>query len=189
MRDCPADVNDIADLQFFIQIQTLSGFRLKVSFYFDHEEVESQPLTIYNDFYMQVIKGERSELTSLAFSTIPVIGNPILVIGLITFTFFTMLGWYYYGERCAVYLFGEKAIMVYKIIWICGILAGSLAELRIIWNIADVLNGLMTIPNLVAVLLLSKVIAAETKKYSGKHIDDIDGSEVPVIHNSKKGSL
>ena len=133
--------------------------------------------------------GNGSELTSQAFSTIPVIGNPVLVIGLITFTFSTMLGWYYYGERCAVYLFGEKVILKYKIIWICGIFIGSLAELRVIWNIADILNGLMTIPNIVAVLLLSGTIVRETKKYAGKHIDDKDESEIPVIHNSRKGVL
>ncbi|MBR4464490.1 MAG: alanine:cation symporter family protein [Treponema sp.] len=100
-----------------------------------------------------------------------------------------MLGWYYYGERCAVYLFGEKAILVYKIIWIGGIFAGSLAELKLIWNIADILNGLMSIPNIVAILLLSGVIASETKKYAGKHIDDIDDSEIPVIKNSRKGVI
>lgn len=100
-----------------------------------------------------------------------------------------MLGWYYYGERCAVYLFGEKIILVYKIIWVSGIFIGSIAELNTIWNIADILNGLMTIPNIVAVLLLSNVIASETKKYAGKHIDDKDESEIPVISNSKKGAL
>ncbi|MCR5769204.1 MAG: alanine:cation symporter family protein [Lachnospiraceae bacterium] len=133
--------------------------------------------------------GNGSDLTSQAFSTIPVVGNPILVVGLITFTFSTILGWYYYGERCAVYLFGEKIILVYKIIWISGIFIGSIAELKIIWNIADVLNGLMTIPNIIAVLLLSKMIAAETGKYAGKHIDDKDESEIPLINNSRKGVL
>lgn len=139
--------------------------------------------------FIDAASGNGSELTSQAFSTIPVVGNPILVVGLITFTFSTMLGWYYYGERCAVYLFGEKIILVYKIIWISGIFIGSIAELKTIWNIADILNGLMTIPNIIAVLLLSKMIAAETRKYSGKHIDDKDESEIPVINNSKKGVL
>ena len=100
--------------------------------------------------------------------SVPLVGKPVLVVGLITFTFSTMLGWYYYGERCAVYLFGEKAILIYKIIWVAGIFAGSLAELKFIWNIADILNGLMSIPDIVAVLLLSGVIASETKKYAGK---------------------
>ncbi len=139
--------------------------------------------------FIDAISGNGSELTSLAFSTIPIVGKPVLVVGLITFTFSTMLGWYYYGERCAVYLFGEKAILVYKIIWVAGIFAGSLAELKFIWNIADILNGLMSIPNIVAVLLLSGVIASETKKYSGKHIDDFDESEIPLVKNSRRGSL
>ncbi len=70
-----------------------------------------------------------------------------------------------------------------------GIFIGSIAELKVIRNIADVLNGLMTLPNIITVLLLSKMIAAETRKYAGRHIDDKDGSEIPVIHNSKKGVL
>ena len=139
--------------------------------------------------FIDAMSGNGSELTSLAFSTIPIVGKPVLVVGLITFTFSTMLGWYYYGERCAVYLFGEKAILVYKIIWVAGIFAGSLAELKFIWNIADILNGLMSIPNIVAVLLLSGVIASETKKYAGKHIDDLDDTEIPVVKNSRRGSL
>ena len=139
--------------------------------------------------FIDAMSGNGSELTSLAFSPIPIVGKPVLVVGLITFTFSTMLGWYYYGERCAVYLFGEKAILIYKIIWVAGIFAGSLAELKFIWNIADILNGLMSIPNIVAVLLLSGVIASETKKYAGKHIDDLDESEIPTVKNSKRGVI
>ncbi len=135
------------------------------------------------------LSGNGSELTSMAFSMIPVIGGPVLVIGLVTFAFSTILGWYYYGERCAVYLFGEKVILIYKILWILGILAGSLVELNLIWNIADLLNGLMAIPNVIAVLMLSGTIVEETRKYSGSHIDDKDESEIPVIRNSKKGVL
>jgi AGCS family alanine or glycine:cation symporter len=135
------------------------------------------------------LSGNGAELTTLAFSMIPVIGVPILVIGLITFAFSTILGWYYYGERCAVYLFGEKVIIIYKILWILGILLGSLAELNLIWNIADLLNGLMAIPNIIAVLLLTRVIVEETQKYSGKNIDAKDESQIPELKNSKKGVL
>ncbi|MCR4656175.1 MAG: sodium:alanine symporter family protein [Lachnospiraceae bacterium] len=135
------------------------------------------------------LSGNGSELTSMAFSMIPAIGVPLLVVGLITFAFSTILGWYYYGERCAVYLFGEKIIKVYKVLWIIGIFLGSVAELNLIWNIADLLNGLMAIPNIIAVLLLSKVIADETKKYSGTHLGDKDETEIPVLQNSKKGVL
>ena len=135
------------------------------------------------------VSEDGSMLSSLAFATIPVVGTPILVIGLICFTFTTMLGWYYYGERCAVYLFGEKVILIYKIMWVIGIFLGSVAALDVIWNLADILNGLMAIPNVVAVLLLSGLIAKETKKYKGKHLDDIDPEEPPVVKNSKKGVL
>ena len=139
------------------------------------------------------LSGNGSELTSLAFGMIPYIGVPILVVGLITFAFSTILGWYYYGERCAVYLFGEKAIMLYKILWVIGIFVGSLVELNLIWDLADLLNGLMAIPNIFAVLLLSlllsNVIAAETKKYSGSHINDKDETEIPVLKNANKGVL
>ena len=135
------------------------------------------------------LSGNGSELTSLAFGMIPYIGVPILVVGLITFAFSTILGWYYYGERCAVYLFGEKVIMIYKILWVAFIFIGSLVELNLIWDLADLLNGLMAIPNIFAVLLLSNVIAAETKKYSGEHINDKDETEIPVLKNANKGVL
>jgi AGCS family alanine or glycine:cation symporter len=138
---------------------------------------------------IDALSGNGSALTSMAFSTIPGIGLPILIVGLITFAFSTILGWYYYGERCAVYLLGEKVIIVYKVLWVIGVFVGSLVELNLIWNIADLLNGLMAVPNIFAVLLLSKVIADETKKYSGSHIDDKDTTEIPVLKNSKKGIL
>ncbi len=130
-----------------------------------------------------------AELTSLAFSMIPVIGIPILVVGLISFAFSTILGWYYYGERCAVYLLGEKVIRFYKVLWVAGVLVGALTELNLIWNIADLMNGLMAIPNIIAILFLSKVIADETAKYSGEHLGDKDTTPVPTLKNSKKGVL
>ena len=135
------------------------------------------------------LSGNGGELTSKAFSMIPVIGLPILVLGLITFAFSTILGWYYYGERCAVYLFGEKVIGIYKVLWVSTIFLGSVAELNLVWNIADLLNGLMAVPNIFAVLLLSTVIANETKKYAGDHIEDKDETKLPVLQNSKKGVL
>ena len=135
------------------------------------------------------LSGNGGELTSMAFSMIPVIGLPILVLGLITFAFSTILGWYYYGERAAVYLLGEKVIGIYKVFWVATVFLGSVIELNLVWNIADILNGLMAVPNIFAVLLLSKVIADETKKYSGEHINDIDDTELPVLANSKKGVI
>ena len=135
------------------------------------------------------LSGNGSELTSKAFAMIPHIGLPLLMVGLITFAFSTILGWYYYGERCAVYLFGEKVILLYKILWVAGVFIGSIMELNLIWDIADLLNGLMAIPNIIAVLLLSNVIAAETKKYSGKHINDKDNTPIPTLKNARSGIL
>ena len=135
------------------------------------------------------LSGNGGELTSMAFSMIPVIGLPILVLGLITFAFSTILGWYYYGERTAVYLFGEKVIGIYKVLWVSTVFIGSVLELNLVWNLADLFNGLMAIPNIFAVLFLSKVIADETKKYAGEHIEDIDDTELPVLANSKKGVI
>ncbi len=135
------------------------------------------------------LSGNGEALTSLAFSKIPYIGVPVLVIGLVCFAFSTILGWYYYGERCAIYLFGERVKWVYKILWIIGVFAGSLLELNLVWNMADLLNGLMAIPNIIAVLFLSNLIAKETKKYKGVHLQDIDTTEIPVIHNAKSGVL
>ena len=135
------------------------------------------------------LSGDGSVLTSQAFSMIPKVGVPILVVGLVTFAFSTILGWYYYGERCAVYLFGEKVILIYKILWVIGVFTGSLIELNTVWNIADLLNGLMAVPNIIAVLLLSNVIVAETKRYSGSHIDDRDDTPIPVIKNANSGVL
>ncbi|MCR5303397.1 MAG: sodium:alanine symporter family protein [Lachnospiraceae bacterium] len=135
------------------------------------------------------LSGNGSELTAMAFDMIPVIGVPVLTLGLITFAFSTILGWYYYGERCAVYLFGEKVIIIYKILWVVGVFAGSVIELNLLWNTADLMNGLMAIPNVLAVLLLSGVVARETAKYKGDNINDVDTEEIPVLKNSKKGVL
>ncbi|MBQ6373916.1 MAG: sodium:alanine symporter family protein [Clostridia bacterium] len=135
------------------------------------------------------LSGDGSVLTSQAFSMIPHVGLPVLVIGLITFAFSTILGWYYYGERCAVYLFGEKIILPYKILWVIGVFVGSMMKIGVVWDLADLMNGLMAIPNIIAVLLLSGVIAAETKKYSGKHIDDKDETPIPTLKNATKGII
>lgn len=128
-------------------------------------------------------------LTNAAFAQIPILGKPILLVGLITFAFSTILGWYYYGERCATYLLGEKVIPVYKVLWVLGVFVGCIAELNLLWDIADLLNGLMAIPNIIAVLALSGVIAAETEKYSGEHIMDKDETPIPTLHNANGGVL
>lgn len=105
-------------------------------------------------------------LTQAAFSTgYPVIGKYILTIGLVLFAFTTILGWNYYGERCIVYLVGVRGILPYRVIFIVLIACGAFIKLEAIWTLADIVNGLMAIPNLIALIGLSSVVVAETKAY------------------------
>ncbi len=106
-------------------------------------------------------------LTKSAFSHIPYIGPAVLSLGLLTFVFSTILGWEYYGEKAAEYLLGARAVKPYRYLWIAAVLAGSVAALPAVWNFADIFNGLMAVPNLVSLLLLAPVIAAETRAHIG----------------------
>lgn len=106
-----------------------------------------------------------AELTHAAFTKIPVIGAPLLTFGLITFAFSTILGWCYYGERAMEYLKGRKWMLAYRVLYILAVFAGSVANLAIVWNVADCMNALMAIPNLVSLLLLSGVIVRETREF------------------------
>ena len=81
------------------------------------------------------------------------------------FAFTTILGWNYYGERCAYYLFGKKVILPYRLLYVLIIALGATLKLELIWIIADIGNGLMAIPNLIGLLVLSPVIVEETNKY------------------------
>lgn len=96
------------------------------------------------------------------------IGGWIVTIGLIFFAYSTILGWCYYGEKCAAYVFGETFIPVYRLIYVASVMAGTVVKLDLIWLIADTFNGLMAIPNLVALLLLSGVIVKETRDFKQK---------------------
>lgn len=104
-------------------------------------------------------------LTKSAFSHIPYIGPTVLSVGLLTFVFSTILGWEYYGEKAAEYLLGVKVIMPYRFLWVVAVMVGSVAALPAVWNFADIFNGLMAVPNLISLLLLAPVVAAETRKY------------------------
>lgn len=109
-------------------------------------------------------------MTSLAFSSgLYGYGNYVVSFGLILFAFTTILGWSYYGERCASYLFGTKIIIYYRIVWIIAIFIGAVVKLEIVWTFADVLNGLMALPNLVALLLLSPIVFSKTRQYFSKN--------------------
>jgi AGCS family alanine or glycine:cation symporter len=121
-------------------------------------------------------------LTSHAFNQIPVVGPIVLTFGLITFAFSTILGWSYYGERGAEYLFGKKIIIPYKIIYVAITFIGAVASLGTVWNIADALNMLMAVPNLICVLLLSGIIAKETNYYlKDDNIEKIDQTPIPQV--------
>ncbi len=105
-------------------------------------------------------------LTNSAFlQAYPAWGSMILCIGLTLFAFTTILGWNYYGERCVEYLVGVKGIMPYRVIFIVLVACGAFIKLDVIWVLADIVNGLMAIPNLIALIGLSGVVVAETKKY------------------------
>jgi AGCS family alanine or glycine:cation symporter len=119
-------------------------------------------------------------LTSMAFSQIPVVGPVILVVGIISFAYSTILGWAYYGERCVEYFAGRKGLIPYRVLYVVVAAIAPVVALDLVWLVADILNALMAIPNLVAVLLLSGVIVKETKKY----IDDLDAreeTEIPIV--------
>ncbi len=104
-------------------------------------------------------------LTRDAFAKIPVVGTPLLTFGLLTFAFSTILGWCYYGERAVEYLRGRRWVIAYRVLYIIAIFVGSVTSLSLVWNLADCMNALMAIPNLVSLLMLSGVIVHETRKY------------------------
>lgn len=110
-----------------------------------------------------------ADMTNMAFKTsLPFGGNLIVTLGLILFAFTTILGWNYYGERCVEYLFGVKAIKAYRIIFVALVGLSPLLKLNTIWLLADIVNGLMAIPNLIALMALRGVVYAETKDYFNK---------------------
>ena len=102
-------------------------------------------------------------------------GAEMVSVGLAIFAFTTIIGWSYYGERCVSYLFGAHLIKFYRIAWVAAVLVGALFKLDLVWTLADIFNGLMALPNLIALLLLSPVIFAETRAYfAGRPTPDVD---------------
>ena len=115
--------------------------------------------------YPDISYDNGATLTKLAFSKIPYIGSPLLTFGLLTFAFSTILGWELYGERAIEYLKGGRWTLGYRIIYIAFIFIGAVMNLGIVWNIADCMNALMAIPNLLCLLFLSNVVVKETREY------------------------
>jgi AGCS family alanine or glycine:cation symporter len=104
-------------------------------------------------------------LTKSAFGDIPTIGPIVLTLGLLTFVFSTILGWSYYGEKAAEYLFGPRVVRPYRWLWVIAVMVGAVATLSTVWSFADIANGLMAVPNLISLIVLSRVAVAETREY------------------------
>lgn len=115
--------------------------------------------------YPDISYHDGAALTKMAFDKIPYVGEPLLSFGLLTFAFSTILGWSYYGERAVEYLKGKKWSYVYRLLYIVAVYVGSIASLNIVWNIADCMNALMAIPNLLSLLFLNGILVHETRKY------------------------
>ena len=125
-----------------------------------------------------------ADLTSAAFASIPYIGTPILVIGMILFAYTTILGWSYYGNRCVTYLFGKRAIRPYQVLYVVVAFLGAIGIGDLVWTISDITNALMAVPNIIVVLLLSGLIARETKHYVwDKNLEKTDETPIPVLES------
>lgn len=115
--------------------------------------------------YPDISSDNGATLTQVAFGKIPYVGAPLLTFGLLTFAFSTILGWELYGERAVGYLVGRKLTLCYRILYIVAVFVGSVTSLDLVWNVADVMNALMAIPNLLSLIFLSGIIVHETRKY------------------------
>ena len=108
---------------------------------------------------------EGAAMTLQVFDSSLPFGGNILSICIALFAFTTMLGWSYYGERCAQFLLGPKVVMPFRVLWVIGVFVGTQMSLGLVWKMSDALNGMMAIPNLLALLLLSPVVFKLTKQY------------------------
>ena len=127
--------------------------------------------------YPDISYSDGAGLTKAAFTKIPYIGAPLLSFGLLTFAFSTILGWSYYGERAMEYLKGGRWMRVYRWMYIAAVFVGSIADLQVVWNIADCMNALMAIPNLLSLIFLNGMIVHETRKYLWRDRLDEDMEE------------
>ena len=108
-------------------------------------------------------------LTQAAFGKIPYVGTAILSFGILTFAFSTILGWGYYSGKAMEYVGGRRLIVAYRLVWLVMIYVGAVMNLGAVWNVSDIMNALMALPNLIALLLLSGVAVKETRKYLWTH--------------------
>ena len=122
-----------------------------------------------------------AQLTTTAFATIPVLGPIVLSVGMVLFSYSTMLGWSAYGNRAVMYLFGQKGIRPYQVVFLIFVFWGCLGGGELVWNISDITNALMAVPNCIAVLALGGVIVKGTQHYVyDGNLDEVDTDEIPV---------
>ena len=125
-----------------------------------------------------------AELASAAFANIPFIGTPILVVGMVAFSYSTILGWSYYGNRCAAYLFGKRGVRPYQVVYVAVAFLGAIGVGNVVRTVSDIGNALMAVPNIVAILLLSGVVARETRHYVyDGHLDEVDETPIPLVES------
>jgi AGCS family alanine or glycine:cation symporter len=119
---------------------------------------------------------DKKQLTSAAFADAGLLGTVVLTGGLFTFVFSTILGWCYYGERAVNYLAGKAFVTPYRVLWVIAVFVGSVSSTPAVWDFADAMNGLMAVPNLIAMLALTGVVVAETRAHRGEFTGDADDS-------------
>ena len=123
-----------------------------------------------------------AQLASIAFAKIPYIGTPILTLGMVAFSYSTILGWSYYGTRCATYLFGKHAVRPYQVVYVLVAFFGAIGVGDSVWLVSDIGNALMAIPNIIVVLALSGIVARETKHYVYEdHLDEQGADVIPTV--------
>ena len=132
----------------------------------------------HRELTAQLATMDGGALTKMAFGKIPYIGEPLLMFGLFTFAFSTILGWALYSQRAVEYLGGYRLVKAYTWVFLIATFIGAIVNLNTVWTLADIFNALMAVPNLMALILLSGVIAKETNKYLwGNRLDESDGSD------------
>ncbi len=134
------------------------------------------------DIVTEATVAEGANLASAAFGTIPFIGRPILVFGMVSFAYSTIIGWSYYGNRCATYLFGHLGASIYRVVYVAVGFLGAIGVGSLVWTISDIGNALMAIPNIIAILALGGKLAKDTKYYLYEgHLDERFDEEIPTV--------
>ena len=126
----------------------------------------------------EIVSGDNQILTQACFEQIPVVGKYLLTFAIFAFSVTTLIGWFYYGEQCLIFLIkSPRAVFCYKVLYTLIVFGGAVTSLTVVWDFANFSNGLMVIPNVVSLLFLHKIVVAETKKYLWDNKLDMVDSE------------